>query len=157
MILTGETQVLGEKPVPFAHSPPEASKGRRQMKPGSRYGWQATATLSCTYLEEFRKSTKFLQLNQVRKPIGPGYESDASYSGLPSSFINTRTGTFLECSWVSSYRIVGLDILNKSMKCPRQNFQWSGGGSKLVSPEPKSVVPDTEGRHRTLGFLGLCK
>jgi hypothetical protein len=57
MILTGETQVLGEKPVPFAHSPPEASKGRRQIRPGSRYGRQSTVALSCTYLEKFMKST----------------------------------------------------------------------------------------------------
>ena len=154
MTLTWESQILGEKPVPFSLSQPEASNGRRKIEAGFPQ-WEAgdhypvvahLMVLRCIYLEKFRKATKRLQLNHVRNRYILGTSQTLRILVCPLLLL-TRGRERLECSWVSSFRITGLDILNKSTKSLCQSVWWSVGDSKPVSPERKSAVPAIYAHH----------
>jgi hypothetical protein len=164
MTLTWETQVLGGKPVSVSLSPPEASNGRRKIEAvfpqwaaGDRYSVVAhLMVLRWIYLEKFRKGMKRLQLNQVRNRLVLGTSQTLRILVCPLLLLTRGRGR-LDCSWVSSYRITGLDILNISTKSPCQNVRWSVGDSKPVLPERESAGPAIYARHWTVDFLGLCQ
>jgi len=159
MTLTWETHVLGEKPVLFSLSPPEASNGRRKIEAGFPQ-WEAgdsysvvahLMVLRCIYLEKFRKATKTPAAESSAQPIGPGYESDASYISLPSSVVHERTGTFrLQLSVFLPHHWLGfIKWIDEVSLSERPVVLW-----RFEATFTRTWI---YARHWTVEFLGLCQ